>query len=207
MYVEQFMSSQVFTIRPSDNIQQAANLMKTKNISRLPVMQGDKLVGIVTDGDIRAATPSPVTTLSKYEMTDLLSKVTVGSIIGKKIITCPVGTLIEDAAELMQKYRIGALPVIDDDDTIAGIISESDIVRAFLDVMGSRSPGERLVIEAHDKVGTFHHIASIIVDAGVDITSLSVYHMPNRRVQILLRLNGERTEQVVEALRMEYDIL
>ena len=173
--------------------------MKTKRINRLPVVSNGKLVGLVTDGDLRAAMPSPVTTLSKFEMNELLSKISIIDVAVKKVITCTPDTLIEDAALLMREHKVGALPVMEGD-KVVGIITHNDILDAYLDIMGVRSPGKRIVIEVRDEVGVIHKIANIIKDFGVDISNLAVYHLPNRKAQIFLRLDGERANEAVQEL-------
>lgn len=199
MYVQQFMTSQVFTVTPNESIINAINLMKTKKINRLPVVSGGKLVGLVTDGDLRAASPSQATTLSKFEMNELLSKVTIKEVAVKKVLTCTPETLIEDAALILRDNRIGALPVIEDD-KVVGIITHNDILDAFLDIMGARSPGKRIVIELRDETGVFNEITSITKNSEVNITSLAAYHLPNRKVQILCRFDGEKADEAVGLL-------
>jgi acetoin utilization protein AcuB len=97
------MTSQVITVSPIESILNAMNIMMTKIINRLPVISNGKLVGIITDGDLRAASPSPVTSLSKFEMNELLSKVSIKDVAVKKVIACTPDTLIEDAALLMSR--------------------------------------------------------------------------------------------------------
>ncbi|KUO61902.1 MAG: acetoin utilization protein [Gracilibacter sp. BRH_c7a] len=199
MYVQQFMTSQVFTVTPNDSIFNAMNLMKTKNINRLPVISGGKLVGIVTDGDLRAASPSLATTLSKFEMNELLAKVSIKDVAVKKVVTCTPETLIEDAALIMRENKIGALPIMEND-KLVGIITHNNILDAFLDIMGARSPGKRIVIELRDEMGIINEITSVTKKLEVDITSLAVYHLSNRKVQILCRLDGEKAEEAVNIL-------
>lgn len=199
MYVQQFMTSQVITVSPNENILNAMNILKTKRINRLPVINNGKLVGIVTDGDLRAASPSPVTSLSKFEMNELLSKVSIKDVAVKKVITCTADTLIEDAALLMREHKIGALPVLEGD-KLAGIITQNNILDAFLDIMGVRSPGKRIVVEVKDEVGIFNEVTGVIRQYGVDITSLAVYHLPNRIAQILCHLDGDGSEEAVKTL-------
>lgn len=199
MYVQQFMSSQVITVAPAESILNAMNIMKTKRINRLPVMNNGKLVGIVTDGDLRAASPSPITSLSKFEMNELLSKVSIKDVAVKRVITCQADTLIEDAALLMREHKIGALPVLEGE-KLVGIITQNNILDAFLDIMGVRSPGKRIVIECKDEVGIIHDISMVTKQFGVDITSLAAYHLPNRKVQILCHLDGEKAEEAVDTL-------
>lgn len=199
MYVQQFMTSQVFTVTPSETIFKAMNLMQTKKINRLPVISGGKLVGIVTDGDLRAASASPTTTLSKYEMNELLSKISIKDVAVKRVITCTPETMIEDAALIMRENKVGALPVMEND-KLVGIITHNNILDAFLDIMGARSPGKRIVIEVRDEMGIFNEVTSVTKTLEVDITSLAVYHLSNRKVQILCRLDGEKSEEAVEIL-------
>ena len=199
MYVQQFMTSQVLTVSPNESVLNAMSLMKTKGINRLPVVSSGKLVGIVTDGDLRGASPSPATTLSKFEMNELLSKVTIKDVAVKRVITCTPETLIEDAALIMRENKVGALPVMEND-KLVGIITHNNLLDAFLDIMGARSPGKRIVIEVRDEMGIFNEITSVTKNLEVDITSLAVYHLPNRKVQILCRLHGEKAEEVVDLL-------
>lgn len=199
MYVRQFMTSQVFTVSPDDNVADTMALMREKKINRLPVVQKGKLVGIVTDGDLREVSPSPATTLSIFELNYLVAKTSIRDVAVKKVITCTPDTKLEDAALLMRDHGIGALPVLDHE-KLVGIITETDIFDTFLDMMGFRSPGDRMVIETKDEVGVMVDLTSIIKDYDVNITSLAVYHLKDNKVQILARLNGDRVKEVKNAL-------
>lgn len=199
MYVKQFMTSQVFTVSPEDNVADTMALMREKKINRLPVVKKGKLVGIVTDGDLREVSPSPATTLSIFELNYLVAKTSIREIAVKNVITCSPETKLEDAALLMRDNGIGALPVLDQG-KLVGIITETDIFDTFLDIMGFRSPGDRMVIETKDEVGVIEDLASIIKDYDVNITSLAVYHLKNNKVQILVRINGDRVKEVKNAL-------
>lgn len=199
MYVKQFMTSRVFTVSPEDNIADTMALMREKQINRLPVVEKGRLVGIVTDGDLREVSPSPATTLSIFELNYLVGKTPIREVAVKKVITCTPDTKIEDAALLMREHGIGALPVIENG-KLVGIVTESDIFDTFLDIMGFRSPGQRFVIETKDEVGVMVDLASIMKERDVNITSLAVYHLRDNRVQILARLNGDRVDEVKESL-------
>ncbi|WP_019851593.1 CBS and ACT domain-containing protein [Desulfitobacterium sp. PCE1] len=199
MYVKQFMTSRVFTVSPEDNIADTMALMREKQINRLPVVEKGKLVGIVTDGDLREVSPSPATTLSIFELNYLVGKTPIRDVAVKKVITCTPDTKIEDAALLMREHGIGALPVVENS-KLVGIVTESDIFDTFLDIMGFRSPGQRFVIETKDEVGVMVDLASIMKEHDVNITSLAVYHLSDNKVQILARLNGDRVNEVKESL-------
>jgi acetoin utilization protein AcuB len=206
MYVKQFMTSQVFTVRPEDNVADTMALMREKKINRLPVVEKGKLVGIVTDGDLREVSPSPATTLSIFELNYLVAKTPIRDVAVKKVIICSPETKIEDAALLMRDHEIGSLPVVDEG-KLVGIITETDILDTFLDVMGFRSPGQRVVIETRDEVGVMLNLASIIKEYDVNIASLAIYHLKNSKVQILARLSGERVTEVKDSLIQKgYDL-
>ena len=199
MFVRQFMTSQVFTVSPEESIADTMALMREKKIHKLPVMEKGKLVGFVADGDLREVSPSPATTLSIFELNYLIAKTPIREVAVKKVITCHPDTRIEDAASLMREHRIGGLPVLDEG-KLVGIITGSDILDAFLDIMGLRSPGKRVVIEAKDKVGVLLDIATTMKQFEVDVTSFAFYHLKDNQVQILARLQGEQVAEVKESL-------
>ncbi len=199
MYVRQFMTSQVFTVAPDESIADTLVLMREKKIDRLPVMEKGKLVGFVTDGDLREVSPSPATTLSVFELNYLIAKTPIREVAIKKVVTCHPDTRIEDAALLMREHKIGGLPVIEEG-KLVGIITGYDILDAFLDIMGSRSPGERVVIEAKDKIGVLLDIATTIKQFEVDVTSFAFYHQKDSRIQFLVHLQGEQVNDAKVSL-------
>lgn len=199
MYVRQFMTSQVFTVSPEESIADTMVLMREKKINKLPVMDKGKLVGFVTDGDLREVSPSPATTLSIFELNYLIAKTPIREVAVKKVITCQPDTKLEDAALLMREQKISGLPVLDDG-KLVGIITATDILDAFLDIMGFRSPGQRVVIETKDETGVMLDLAVTIKQQDVNIASFAVYHLKENQVQILARLQGEKVTEVKESL-------
>jgi len=199
MYVRQFMTSQVFTVTPEESIADTLILMREKKIDRLPVLEKGKLVGFVTDGDLREVSPSPATTLSIFELNYLIAKTPIREVAMKKVVTCHPDTQIEDAALLMREHKIGGLPVLEEG-KLVGIITGYDILDAFLDIMGSRSPGERVVIEAKDKTGVLLEIATTMKQFEVDVTSFAFYHQKDNYVQFLVHLQGEQVADVKVSL-------
>ncbi len=131
--VRDWMGKSPVTIHPQQTIPQAHNLMKTRKVRRLPVMDGDELVGIVTLGDIREAQPSDATSLSIYELNYLISLLTVDSIMTPDPITVLETASIAEAARLMIQHKIGGIPVMDEAGNLAGIITESDICRVVVE--------------------------------------------------------------------------
>lgn len=130
--VKEWMTADVITARPDMPISDAHQIMKKNAIRRLPVEQNGKLVGIITIGDVREASPSDATTLSIWELNYLWAQLTVEKIMSSDVYTVTAETPILDAAELMLEHKVSGLPVIEPDGTLAGIITESDIFRMLV---------------------------------------------------------------------------
>jgi CBS domain-containing protein len=131
MRVKEWMSGSLTTTGPKTSVSEARELMRRKVIRHLLVTEGERLVGIVTDRDIRLNLPSPATSLSVWEINYLLTKLTVGDVMTKAVITVEPERPIEEAARLMLEHRIGALPVVEDG-RLGGILTETDLLRAFV---------------------------------------------------------------------------
>jgi CBS domain-containing protein len=132
LLVKDWMTGKVITVDFHTSLPDAHKLMRSHKIRRLPVLDGDTVVGIVTRSDIREASPSDATSLSVWELHYLLSKLTMGDIMTPKpVVILPTAT-IRDAARLMYSHKIGGLPVVDTDGQLQGIITESDIFRILI---------------------------------------------------------------------------
>jgi len=131
MRVKEWMSASPTATGPKTSVSEAREVMRRKVIRHLLVTEGERLVGIVTDRDIRLNLPSPATSLSVWEINYLLTKLTVGDVMTKFVITVEPGRPIEEAARLMLEHRIGALPVVEDG-LLVGILTETDLLRAFV---------------------------------------------------------------------------
>lgn len=127
-FVRDWMSKNPVTISPKATLPEAHNLMRERKVRRLPVIDHDKVVGIISLTDVLEAKPSDATTLSIYELNYLLAKLTVAKIMTKQVMTVSPDTSIGDAARMMLDYKIGGLPVVDGE-KLVGIITESDIFR------------------------------------------------------------------------------
>lgn len=128
--VRDWMTSQVVTIRPNTTLPQAHELMTQKSVRRLPVLNDrGRLVGIITQGDVRGAEPSQATSLSMWELNYLLATVCVEELMTRDPVTVPEGATICEAARLMLEYRVSGLPVMNSQGELVGIITESDIFR------------------------------------------------------------------------------
>jgi CBS domain-containing protein len=131
--VKEWMSSPVQVVEPDTSVADAYNLMMQKGIRRLPVVDGGRLVGIVTLGDLREARPSPATSLSIYELNYLLAKLTVGQVMTHNPYTVTPATPFQHAARIMLDRKVSGLPVVDERDIPVGIITETDVFRMLVD--------------------------------------------------------------------------
>ncbi len=127
--IKDWMTKDVVVVTPNTTVPDAHRLMTEKGIRRLPVMDGNKLVGIVTRGDVRGAEPSEATTLSIWELNYLLAKLKLSEIMTRKPVTISPDATIGEGAQLMLDNKISGLPVVDGDGKLVGIITESDIFR------------------------------------------------------------------------------
>jgi acetoin utilization protein AcuB len=152
MLIGERMSRPVVTIPPDLPIAEALDLMKREHIRRCPIIDDGKLVGIISDKDLLNASPSPVTTLSIWEMHYLLSKITVSEVMTKNVLTVAEDTPIEEAARIMADNKIGGVPVMRDR-AVVGIITETDLFKIFLELMGARELGVRVTATIQDKPG------------------------------------------------------
>ena len=135
MAVKDFMTRKVVYISPNTTIAHAADMMREQKLHRLPVIENDQLVGLVTEGTIAEASPSKATSLSIYEMNYLLNKTKVGDVMIRDVVTISQFASLEDATYLMLKNKIGILPVVDNEQ-LYGVITDRDIFKAFLEVSG-----------------------------------------------------------------------
>lgn len=131
--VRDWMTSPVISVQPSTPISSVHQLMKEHGIRRVPVVEHDRVVGIITLGDVREASPSDATTLSIWEMNYLWAQLTVEKVMTRKIFTAHPEDLILDTAKTMLERKISGLPVLDDHGYLVGIITESDIFRMLVE--------------------------------------------------------------------------
>jgi acetoin utilization protein AcuB len=136
MQVEQWMNRDVVTVGPDDSFRTAMRLIRQKGIRHLPVVEGKRLVGIVTDRDLRQASPSGATSLGIHELHYILEKLTVREIMAKQVVTIRPDQTVEEAALMLLAHRIGGLPVVQDGE-LAGIITETDLLQALLQLRGT----------------------------------------------------------------------
>lgn len=203
MFVSNWMKENPITVTPDTLVLDAKKIMKEHGIRRLPVLDGKKLVGIVTLNNLREAQPSAATSLSIHELNYLLAKMTVAEIMTKEVITCPPDITLEKAALLGTKHKIGALPVVDEG-RLVGIITESDIYRAFLTMLGAdKVPSTRITLEDFPKdQDEIVKVIKILDELNLTLCSLAVVDdvpVYGRR-QLVFRLTQVNTDQLKDKL-------
>ena len=175
MLVKHRMTKNPITVKPDLPIAEALEWMRRERIRHFPVVdKKDKLVGIVARDDLLYASPSPVTSLSMWEVTYLMSQVTVAEAMTEDVITVSEDTPLEEAARIMFDEKIGSLPVMRDG-MLVGIITESDLFEAFLELFGGHEKGVRLTVLAPYYKGSLADISTKITEAGGLILALNVF--------------------------------
>jgi acetoin utilization protein AcuB len=175
MLVNTRMSHPVITIHPDVPIQDALKRMHEEGIRRFPVVDGrGRLVGIIAESDLLHASPSNVTSLSVWEMNYLLSKIKVEDIMVQDVITVTEDTPLEEAARIMVDNKIGALPVVRNNELV-GIITETDLFKIFIEILGARESGARFSVLVPNVPGELAKITKTIFEMGGNIVALVTY--------------------------------
>ncbi|MCG7330114.1 CBS domain-containing protein [Streptococcus cristatus] len=190
MAVKDFMTRKVVYISPDTTIAHAADIMRDQKLHRLPVIENDKLVGLVTEGTIAEASPSKATSLSIYEMNYLLNKTKVKDVMIHDVVTISQYASLEDATYLMLKNKIGILPVVDNEQ-VYGIITDRDIFKAFLEVSGYGEKGVRMRFVTEDEVGVLSHIIALLVEENLNISNTVNIPRKDGRVVIEVQIDGD----------------
>ena len=200
MFVANCMTKNPITIAPDVGIDEAAKIMDKGHFRRLPVVEHGKLVGFFTNRDLLRASPSAATTLDRFELRTLLSKIKVADVMQKNAITVTDTTTIEEAALVMAREKIGGMPVLSEVGKVVGIISSTDIFRAFVTVMGLDSGKTRLTIAVADRKGVLRDIATVLADLDINIDSMVTIPQPSGTYDIIIRADIADVETVKERL-------
>jgi acetoin utilization protein AcuB len=202
MLVHERMSKRPITITEDTPINQALKFMRDEKVRRLPVLnKKGELVGIVSERDLLYASPSPVTSLSIHELHYLVSKVTVGGVMTKDVITVSEYTPLEEAARIMADNKVGGLPVVRDG-KLVGIITESDLFKVFTEILGARDMGVRVSMLVPEQPGILADITRAIADMGGNIISLGTFlgEDPTNRL-ITVKVADVPEDKLVDAMK------
>jgi len=212
MLVRNWMNKEVITIDEKDSMQDGIKLLKENDIRMLPVMKKDKLVGIITDRDLKRASASDATTLEIHELLYLLSKIKIKEIMTKDPVTVPFDYTLEETAQVLLENKISGAPVVNYGGKIMGIITQSDIFRALVSLTGLRKRGISFAFMVEDRPGSIKDVADVIRKYGGRMASIlsSYEQLPvgYRKVHIrMYNIDRSRLPQLREELREKAAVL
>jgi acetoin utilization protein AcuB len=198
MLVKDFMKRDPITVKKDDSFRYALKLIRKEGIKHLPVLEGKKVVGIVTDRDLRQAAPSPATSLEIHELNYLLERLEVEAIMTKRVITVTPESKLLDAAKLLIARKIGCLPVVEQDELV-GIITETDILRAYIEQQERiTAPSELIVVE--DRPGAIEAVAAAAGSGSATVISGTVVDQRGHRAVLLVRVRSHLAADVCRRL-------
>ena len=201
MLVGERMSKPIITVRPETPMPEALDLMHKEHIRRLPVVnkQGE-LVGIVTEADLFKASPSEATSLSIYEVTYLLGKLTLDRIMSKEVVTVTEDTPLEEAARIMADHHFSGLPVMRGKELV-GMITETSLFRIFLELLGARRSGVRVTVSLLDKPGELAHLTKTVTELGGNFIALGTFMGDSPKTGVVtFKVEGVKLDALKEAL-------
>jgi acetoin utilization protein AcuB len=208
MFVSKWMTPKVITIDKNESLGTALRLMRENRIRRLPVVSKGKLVGIVSDRDLKGALPSQATSLDVWELHGLLDRLRIADIMTRKVITTTPDATIERVALVMLEKKIEGLPVLDAAGDIVGIVTEGDIFRALTEVTGVGRKTTRISLVIPDKPGSIMEVADVVRAKGGRIFSILSTHakVPNGNRELVMRVEmaGPKAAEVRKELSAKY---
>lgn len=204
MLVRDRMTPNPTTVTPDTSVKDALELIRSRRFRHLPVVDANgKLVGITTEKDLVYASPKPEMSLSNFEIQYLLSRMKVGQVMKREVITVSPDLPIEEAAQVMIQHRIGCLPILENGELV-GIISDTDIFRVFVEGLGGGHPSLRITVVIPEQVGSLARVVDRIAAMGGNIHSLGTFwgKRPEDRV-IAIRVERVDRGALIEALRQD----
>src|SRR5690554_7322565 len=187
------------TVNASTPVMEAMQRLREGGFRRLPVTQDGKLIGIVTDRDLKEATPSKATTLSIYELNYLLSKLVVKDVMRSPVITVRIDDPIEQAALLMEEHRVSGLPVLQDGNLV-GILTITDLMRALVTFLALREGGKRVTVDLPDEPGVLARVAQAGPPSNI-VAAVTTGIQPGHKRRLVLRVAGDGADGYAERLR------
>ena len=200
MLVGRRMHTSLITVTTDATLAQARELLHSHRIRHLPVVEGQRLVGILTDRDIRQASPSSASGVTADQTVAFLAQIPVASAMVTDIRTVSPYTTVEEAARLMIEHKIGCLPVTEGG-RLVGIITETDILGILVDVMGIREPSSRIELTLPDRPGALAEVTQIINRHGITVSSIvTLPHGEGERRLAVIRLKTMNPQPIVKEL-------
>ncbi|WP_029457050.1 CBS and ACT domain-containing protein [Solidesulfovibrio alcoholivorans] len=213
MLIKDWMSKTPVTVKPATSIMKAAKLMKENGYHRLPVVDDDDtLVGIVSDRDIKEASPSKATTLDMHELYYLLSEIKIGDIMTKNVVAVTPEDTVEKAAVLLLRHNVGGLPVVDGENKVVGVITDSDIFKVLVSITGVLSGGIQFALDLPNVSGSLKTVLDDLKGHDVRIISILTSYddaTPDRRT-VYIRvhpMDDAKAKALIERLGANHHLL
>jgi acetoin utilization protein AcuB len=199
--VRTWMTQDLVTLSPEASVAEALTLCRERRIRHIPILEEGRLVGIVSDRDLRDASPA----LGDADRASTLQEIRLGDVMTREVSTADPQDPIENAAQEMYELKIGSLPVVaeEDEEKLLGIVTSSDVMRALVMLAGLPEPGCRIEVRAPNRAGILAEVAGNIQDLGADI--FSVLSDPDRRSSnrtMIFQLVTADPSSVIEGLKM-----
>lgn len=201
MLVENWMATNVIAVKPDTSLLKCRNMLKEHQIRRLPVIDDqNRVVGIISDRDVKGASPSKATALEVHEMQYLLAELKAKDIMTPRPVTIKPWDSVEQAAILMMDKRFGGLPVVSEDNKLVGIITDQDIFKLLIDITGARVPGMQIAFELPDTPGSMRVIFDTLRQHNARIISVLSYYLDGDKRQVYVRIRSMADQAAEDAL-------
>jgi acetoin utilization protein AcuB len=212
LLVENWMNPEVITVDADDSMLDATKILKEHNIRHLPVLEKGKLVGIITDRDLKRASPSDATALEAHELLYLVANIKVREIMTRNPITVPYNFTIEEAAQILLEAKISGMPVIDKNGDVIGTITQTDLFKVLISLTGVGKKGVQFAFLLEDRPGSIREVTDIIRSYGGRMASiLSSYEKaPEGHRYVYIRMydvDREKIAQLKEDLKKKAKVL
>jgi acetoin utilization protein AcuB len=206
MLVQHWMSRDVVTVEAETPFLEARLILREKGIRHLPVVDHGKLIGVITDRDLKEAAPSGATGLDVYELNYLLLRMKVRDLIKKEPITIKPTNSVEKAALLMHDHKIGCLPVVEESGNLIGVITETDLLGVMVEILGYKEKGTRIAFEVPDTPEACQELVHVLQDYRLELRSLVTCALRVRSGyrDFVIRVKGEGAEALAQKLRAKY---
>ena len=203
MLVKNWMSKKVITVDANDSMRDAMKLLKEHDIRMLPVMKKGKIVGILTDRDLKKASASNATSLEVHELLYLLTKIKVKDIMTRDVITVPPDFTVEESAQVLQKNKISGAPVVHANGQLVGTITQTDLFRVLISLTGVGNGGIQFGFQVKDRPGSIKEVADIIRSYGGRMVSiLSSYdEVPEGYRKVYIRMRGIKRSELQKLIQ------
>ena len=212
MLIQDWMAKDVMTVDENTSLMRATRIMKENRIRRLPVVSHGKLIGIITDRDVKDASPSKTTSLDIHELYYLLSEMKVKDIMTDTPLTLSGKETLEKAALIMLNSRISGLPVVDDGGHLIGLLSETDVLRGFIHMTGIKANAIQYVFDLPDEPGSVTKVTTVLNDKQSRILSIltSFEDAPEKMKRVAIRiapLDDDQEKALTSELKEKFQVI